>query len=76
MEKWYLKLWKEWIEQKKTAFKLEGNYGDIIDGYQAESHYSALDTMRDQLDALKVNGFREIECYYKFGIFSMYGGKK
>ena len=30
----------------------------------------------DQINALKEIGFREVDCYYKYGIFAVFGGRK
>jgi tRNA (cmo5U34)-methyltransferase len=34
------------------------------------------DTLETQLHALKEIGFSEVDCYYKYGIFSVFGGKR
>jgi tRNA (cmo5U34)-methyltransferase len=33
------------------------------------------DTLEDQLEALSETGFRDVDCYYKNGIFAVFGGK-
>ncbi len=76
LEKLYLKLWKEWIIEKQTALKLEDNYDDIICNYKENEHYSKLDTLTSQLNALRDIGFKDVDCFYKYGVFTMYGGKK
>lgn len=34
------------------------------------------DSLYEQMDALKRIGFQQVDCYYKYGIFSIYGGMK
>lgn len=34
------------------------------------------DTLENQLKLLKSTGFKNVDCYYKYGIFSVYGGQK
>ena len=34
------------------------------------------DSLRDQLAMLEAAGFTAVDCYYKFGIFAMFGGQK
>ncbi|MGZ7117956.1 MAG: hypothetical protein ACXVHS_11035, partial [Methanobacterium sp.] len=34
------------------------------------------DTLISQLNALKLIGFKNVDCYYKYGIFAIYGGQK
>lgn len=76
LEKWYLKLWGDRIAEKQTELELEGDYGDAISTYKEEKHYITLDTLTEQLDSLKEIGFRDVDCFYKHGIFAMYGGRK
>lgn len=76
LEKWYLLLWKEWIDERKKSSGTEGHYfDDIIDRYKNNKDNKP-DTLEDQLNALKGIGFRDVDCFYKYGIFSMYGGRK
>ncbi|RJQ26928.1 MAG: class I SAM-dependent methyltransferase [Peptococcaceae bacterium] len=76
LEGWYLKLWQEWITEKQTVLTLEGDYSYIIRNCRENNHYNKLDTLTDQLDALREAGFRDVDCFYKYGVFSMYGGRK
>lgn len=76
LEDWYLQLWREWIAERQAALKLEGGYAEIIRNYKEESHYRNLDTLADQLDALKEVGFKGVDCFYKYGVFAIYGGRK
>ena len=76
LEKWYLELWKEWIIERQTALKLESRYEGIISNHTEREHHSKLDTLTDQLNALKDVGFKDVDCFYKYGIFAVYGGRK
>jgi tRNA (cmo5U34)-methyltransferase len=76
LEKWYLLLWKEWIDERKKSSCVEGDYfEDIIDRYKNNKDNKP-DTLEDQLKALKDIGFHDVDCFYKYGIFTMYGGRK
>lgn len=76
LEKWYLLLWKNWIAERKKSLGIEGNYyDDIIQRYK-DNRDNKPDTLEFQLKALKTVGFRDIDCFYKYGIFTIYGGKK
>ena len=64
------------------------NYLDIADifinekfeimraGYLEAEHYARIDTLQDQMDEMKQAGFKEVECFYKQGMFAMYGGRR
>ena len=76
LEQWYLSLWKEWIDEKKASLGIKGNYfSDIVRRYK-DNRDNKPDTLKDQLDALTDTGFRDADCFYKYGIFTMYGGRK
>jgi tRNA (cmo5U34)-methyltransferase len=75
LEKWYLLLWKEHIREAQTRLKLEGNYEDIVERYKSNTDNKP-DALTDQLEALKSAGFEEVDCFYKYGIFTIFGGRK
>lgn len=76
LEKWYLSLWKEWIDERKETLGREGGpFDNIIQRYK-DNKDNKPDTLDDQLKVLERIGFRDVDCYYKYGIFSMYGGRK
>jgi tRNA (cmo5U34)-methyltransferase len=32
--------------------------------------------MSDQLTSLEEIGFKEVDCYYKYGVFAIFGGRR
>jgi len=76
IEHWYLSLWMEWISERKTTVGIEDNsYDDIIQRYK-DNRDNKPDTLDEQLKDLKSVGFKDVDCFYKYGIFIMYGGRK
>ncbi len=75
IEQWYLLLWREWIIDEQTALNKDGNYEAVICRYK-DNKDNKPDTLTDQLNALKNIGFRDVDCFYKYGIFTIFGGKK
>lgn len=75
LEKWYLLLWKEWIDERKKSLAIECDYFDDIIGRYKNNKDNKPDTLDDQLKALKDIGFHDVDCFYKYGIFTMYGGR-
>lgn len=76
LEDWYLQLWKQWIDERKAILEIEGqNYDDVIRRYKDNTDNKP-DSLSSQLESLKTIGFKDVDCFYKYGIFSMYGGKK
>lgn len=70
LEGWYLEIWRDWI---KSAGGPEGE--DIPSQYKGNPD-NLPDSLESQLDALKTAGFRDVDCYYKHGIFAVFGGRK
>jgi len=76
LEQWYLLLWKEWIDERKSFLGIEGgHYEDIIWKYKDNADNKP-DILAAQLNTLQAIGFKDVDCFYKYGIFTMYGGKK
>jgi tRNA (cmo5U34)-methyltransferase len=76
LEQWYMQLWKEWVDEKKEIMGIDRDlYSDITRRYK-ESVDNRPDTLDDQLNALRGIGFSSVDCFYKYGIFTVCGGKK
>ena len=74
LEKWYLSLWRQWIQQHPAREKREELF-EIPDRYKSNQDNTP-DTLDSQLKALKQIGFRNVDCYFKYGVFSLFGGRK
>jgi tRNA (cmo5U34)-methyltransferase len=75
LEEWYLILWKEWILENQNEEDVSTGYIHIPDQYK-DNHDNHPDKLEDQLYELKSAGFKNVDCYYQYGIFSIYGGQK
>ncbi len=76
LEDWYMQLWNEWMNDRKADLGIDRDlFKDIIRRYK-KADENRPDTLEEQLNALSETGFREVDCFYKYGIFSVYGGKK
>jgi len=75
LERWYRVLWSEWIRENQSNLKVETNFEYLPLQYKHNPDNHP-DKLQDQLDALKSVGFQQVDCYYKYGIFSIYGGMK
>lgn len=74
LERWYLTLWHEWIVTHSDVSR----YPELLtvpQRYKVNPD-NVPDTLKVQLEALEKIGFRQVDCYYKFGIFVMFGGQK
>lgn len=74
IEKWYLSLWRQWIEEH-PAKETNKALINIPEQYKGNPD-NMPDTLESQLDVLKKIGFKEVDCYVKYGLFSLFGGIK
>lgn len=75
LEDWYRQLWKEWIAKNELKMGSKESFQHIPLQYKNNpDNYP--ERLENQLNALKSVGFNQVDCYYKYGIFSIFGGKK
>ena len=73
---WYMELWQEWMDEKKALLDIVGDpSADIVKRYK-DMEENKPDILNAQLDAMKEIGFNDVDCFYKYGIFAIFGGKK
>lgn len=75
LESWYRVLWGEWIRENQENMGSPTNFEYLPEQYKNNPDNHP-DTLNTQLNALESIGFQQVDCYYKFGIFSIFGGKK
>lgn len=76
LEQWYLSLWRDWIAGQARASGLDGGqFESVIDGYKGNKDNKP-DTLDSQLEALRSAGFKDVDCYYRYGIFTVFGGRR
>jgi tRNA (cmo5U34)-methyltransferase len=76
LEQWYLSLWKDWITERTWDLGMAGGtFKGIVRQYK-DAEENKPDTLKDQLDALRTIGFKDVDCYYQYGIFTMFGGRR
>jgi tRNA (cmo5U34)-methyltransferase len=74
LEEWYLSLWREWIHANVDNSK-QADLLPIPQQYK-ENPDNFPDTLSTQLEALQTIGFKNVDCFYKYGIFTLFGGKR
>lgn len=74
-EDWYYALWRDWIEDRQKRLSLPSDLRNVPAEARAkpENRYESLGT---QLDLLRTAGFTETECFYRYGLFGIYGGRR
>ncbi len=76
LEQWYLQIWNEWMEEQKALLGIDRDlFSDVTRRYKSYDENKP-DTLDSQLNALRKIGFGEVDCFYKYGVFAVYGGKR
>lgn len=77
LEQWYFAIWKDWLGHKMEQYNIKDEVPeDLIRRYQDPASMNRPDTLGKQLGALESGGFVDVDCYFKNGIFVVFGGKK
>ena len=77
VREWYYAIWRNWMQEMFGRLSIEDEIpDDIIMRYEDPSSMNKPDTLEAQLEALKEAGFGDVDCYYKNGIFAVFGGRK
>ncbi len=77
LESWYFKVWRDWLGHMMNVYNVQDEVPeDLIRRYKDPSSMNKPDTMGEQLEALEGAGFRDADCYFKNGIFVVFGGKR
>ncbi|HMK53240.1 MAG TPA: class I SAM-dependent methyltransferase [Methanobacteriaceae archaeon] len=75
LETWYRVLWSEWIRENEAKFKVRESFQDLPQRYKNNPD-NLPDPLEEQLNVLRSIGFKKVDCYYKYGIFAIFGGSK
>ena len=75
LEDWYMVLWHEWIRQHAERAGRQHEFDHVPQQYKTNPD-NLPDTLDDQLSALRAVGFEAVDCYYKYGVFVVFGGRK
>ncbi len=77
IEELYFNFWSEGMRKMADIADMdEFDPLDVIKQYKSPESSNRPDTLHDQLDALRASGFTNVDCYYKNGIFAVFGGQK
>ncbi|VAV82799.1 hypothetical protein MNBD_DELTA01-1760 [hydrothermal vent metagenome] len=76
IEDWYLDRWKKEMTKKAAELGVDIDPQSYNDKHKDPEHHKTLETLADLCKALEVTGFTSVECFFKDGIFTAYGGQK
>ncbi len=76
LDRWYMKLWEDWMKEKMSQLgRHDENVLEIIKRYKSLEENKP-DTLDSQLETMKDVGFGNVDCFFKYGIFAVFGGMK
>jgi len=77
LENLYFSLWSQWMQHMMDrAGVTDQTPPDVIALYTDPLGPNRPDTLESQMDALRSAGFINVDCFYKNGIFAIFGGQK
>ncbi len=77
-EKWQFRMWRDWMNETLSANNRRdeiGTHDNLPENYKNKPENKP-GGLFDQLEALRQTGFRDADCFYKYGIFALFGGTK
>lgn len=75
-EAWQFQMWRDWMnENLRNQGNETGLYDGLPDSYKQKAENKPSDLCR-QLELLRTIGYRNADCFYKYGIFALFGGTK
>lgn len=77
-EEWQFYMWRDGMNETLSKNGLEseiGTYDNLPDIYKSKEENQP-SNLFDQLDLLIKIGFKDVDCFFKYGIFALFGGIK
>jgi tRNA (cmo5U34)-methyltransferase len=69
-------MWRDWINETHAKMGQEtGRHDNLPAAYKHKPGNKPNDLCR-QLDLLRAIVFRDVDCFYKYGIFALFGDTK
>jgi tRNA (cmo5U34)-methyltransferase len=76
---WQLRMWKDWISETVNRSAVENKEQKIIELHNIADNKNKDDMpsgLEDQIAEMRKIGFSDVDCYYKYGCFALFGGTK
>jgi hypothetical protein len=75
-ERWQFAMWQDWMNERLAEIGGEVGVHDDLPGAAMAKPENKPSGLIDQLELLQRVGFRDVDCYYKYGVFALFGGTK
>lgn len=74
-EDWFYELWTEWIAERQRRLGLAEDFSHVPAQSRARPE-NKFEDLESHLGLLRQAGFGEVECFYRYGLFGVCGGRK
>ena len=77
-EKIQFQMWVDWMNEtlQKNNLKTDvGKFNDLPNIYKGKNENKP-SNLFDQLDLLTKAGYKDVDCFFKYSIFALFGGRK
>jgi tRNA (cmo5U34)-methyltransferase len=77
-EQWQFTMWRQWMNEQLAAQGRTadiGTHDGLPDLYKSKKDNNP-SPLFDQLQVLEKTGFKDVDCFFKYGIFALFGGTK
>jgi tRNA (cmo5U34)-methyltransferase len=77
-ERWQFNMWRDWVNETlvQKGFQTDvGKYDDLPQVYKQKPENKP-SGLFEQMQLLTRIGFRDVDCFFKHGIFAVFGGTK
>lgn len=75
-ERWQLAMWRDWMNERLAQIGAEVGEYDGLPEMAIAKPENKPSGLVDQLELLRRIGFRDVDCFHKYGVFAVFGGTK
>jgi tRNA (cmo5U34)-methyltransferase len=75
-ERWQFAMWEDWMNERLAQIGGAVGTHDGLPEMAKAKPENKPSGLLEQLDLLARVGFRDVDCYYKHGVFALFGGTK
>jgi tRNA (cmo5U34)-methyltransferase len=75
-ERWQFTMWEDWMNERLAQIGGEAGSHDGLPEVAKTKPENKPSGLFEQLEVLRQIGFRDVDCFYKYGVFAMFGGTK
>jgi tRNA (cmo5U34)-methyltransferase len=77
-EEWQFNLWIDWMQKiaRERDLKIEGGMIEKVPSGYKRKPENKPSGLFEQMQMLQEIGFQDVDCFYKYGIFTLFGGTK